>query len=330
VAFLRVLLGGLGLSWGLGFHGTSCASARAAGPCYGKVAIEGEPSLRAGLESLLRDRGVQVDGTSSCTGWSVQVSGGVDFVRVTAVGQTTTAVTRELSTLALAATYVETLVRHDLTDPLLLGPAVPNPLVPLALTPPQSPAAQPPPAAAPQTLELAVAADLFGASDGSVWAGGAALMCARLGPTCLGMWVHAASQVSADPLLAASQRVAALALLQVPVTRGRITVRPGLGIGLGWQRGRIEQYQGQAIAAVTTDQGAVAINLHTCLEIHLRWRLAIESCIAGEAWFLSGSPASIPVTYLSPEGEPLSALAVVNPPPWGTLHGLLGLRWSSR
>lgn len=151
-----------------------------------------------------------------------------------------------------AASLIESWVLDEDAD--LLAPRLVSTLVPAAAAAPSSTAAEvqaSAPAAAPPVL-APLRWRLFGVGEASVgtepatWLGGSATGCHHAGPVCLGARARMgrAREGQLDPLFDAALEqtaVDALAIAAVPLTRGRLTLLPLIGLGVGWTRSTISR-----------------------------------------------------------------------------------------
>ena len=169
---------------------------------------------------------------------------------VDASGRTST---RRVNGAVAAATLIESWVRTDLDAALL-------PTESVAADEPASPhwsatAARPvmadtdprlamPASSAEPTLgwKISVSADAETslATDGSLWLGVTAGLCFRVGPACAGAIVRVSSHsvASGESREMQTGRLGTDVLLgaSLPIQRGRLTLLPGVGFGVGWLR----------------------------------------------------------------------------------------------
>ena len=137
-------------------------------------------------------------------------------------------------------------------DADLLAPRLVSTLVPAAAAPSTAAEVQ---ASSPAAAPLVLAAPrwrLFGvgevavATEPATWLGGSATGCHHAGPVCLGARARMgrAREWQPEPLFDAALEqtaVDALAIAAVPLTRGRLTLMPLIGLGVGWTRSAISR-----------------------------------------------------------------------------------------
>ncbi len=294
------------------------AQGHAQAPCRPAVALEGAGDLIEGLTTALRQRGVAGTPEQGCPLLRARVERRGPQVQVTLLERVSERDQQEFTGEDPAATFIESWARQDISGPLLS----------LALPP----AAIAPTLPRPSTGHLTVTADgtLFGANDGSIWAGAELAGCARVGRVCLGALLLLRSHVfpafvrASEPL---NQLDAAVLLAaELPVRAGPIFIVPSLGLGAGFVHTRLNP---NALLD-RTDQGGLRIRLGVAVSVPLLAGVALDAGISGDlsvlnagAVFIPGMPG-MPAMPPMPDHPPIDVPA----PPWGFLGAHLGLRWS--
>ena len=149
-----------------------------------------------------------------------------------------------------AASLIESWVLDEDAD--LLAPRLVSTLVPAAAAASTaaevqaaSPVAAPPVLATPRWRLFGVGEVSVGAEP-ATWRGGSATGCRHAGPVCLGgrARMGRAREWQQEPLFDAALEqtaVDALAIAAVPLTRGRLTLLPLIGLGVGWTRSSLSR-----------------------------------------------------------------------------------------
>jgi hypothetical protein len=158
-------------------------------------------------------------------------------------------------------------------------------------------------------LSLLMATEVATGSDGSGWAGLSVTGCVTLGPTCLGTRVRFWRDLDADDEAGGTigQRATGeIALsLDVPFTRHRIDIRPGVELGLGWiHMGELVVHP-QASDDADFDQGEVLTGVHVGASYPISQHWALEAGLgASLSLFAHHSPFTVQGVQLP--GEPLA------------------------
>ncbi len=158
-------------------------------------------------------------------------------------------------------------------------------------------------------LSLLVATELATGSDGSGWAGLSVSGCVMLGPTCLGTRVRFWRDLDPDDEAGGTigQRATGeIALsLDVPFTRHRIDIRPGVELGLGWiHMGELVVHP-QASDDADFDQGEVLAGVHVGASYPISKHWALEAGL-GASLSLFAHQAPFTVQGARLPGEPLA------------------------
>lgn len=290
----------------------SPAPARAA--CDPAVRLVGPTELRAALRERLLRRGIP-DAVPGCVAVPVEISREGDALTLTQLQDGTR---RQVHDLETAATLVESWLRGDISAPLLDGRT-------LIVTP----AGRPPSTSG--RVQFAALAEAAVAVDRSVWLGGALRGCARVHRFCLGATLRAAGDLAPPATTGyTTQRleVAALAgaALVLPV-RGRVVLRPALGVGPGLQW---TDLHGDPLAGSAVAWGLRA-ELGLGLSVRLVKELAADFALSLGAAY-PAAPSSVLVTAYRDvhEGSDDPRSISLGAGPWGLLRAGLGLRWGTR
>lgn len=209
--------------------------------CRPVVTLQGPAELTEPLSRLLLARGVGGARDPSCPELRAQVERRGARIAVTISELQSPRSQRDFESEALAATFIESWTRSDLSAPLLEGFAA------AALSaPPRSPVMAAPVAPAPKVqprLSVAGAGSFAGATDRSLWVGGQVSACARAGAVCLGGLlalrapVREAEVPPPPPVAGPPRRLldyATLVLVRVPLRTRYVTWLPGAGFGAGF------------------------------------------------------------------------------------------------
>ncbi len=159
----------------------------------------------------------------------------------------------------------------------------------------EAPAAEPQPG---RGLSVLIAPELATGSDGSSWAGLSVSGCVTIGPTCLGTRVRfwrdlEADEESGDTIRQRATGEIALSL-EVPFTRHRIDIRPGVELGLGWIHMGDFVIQPQASNDADFDQGEVLAGAHIGASYPVSKHWALEAGLgASLALFAHRAPFTV-------------------------------------
>jgi hypothetical protein len=301
----------------------SAAPARAR-DCALSVTVEGDEPARTQLADALARVGAGHEPTPGCAQEVVQVAAREGAFALTITDPYGRVTHRLVTDLETAAAIVESTPGADALLPLLpegdTADAVPledQPIDarPLQLVEPPAPPAvvaqSPAPDRTPERgLSLSVATELVTGFDGSSWAGIAVSGCVLLGATCVGTSVRFWNDLEADEESgnAIHRRTAGQIslLLDMPLSRGRLTLRPGIELGLGWvHMGSFSVSPGASGGDNDSDQGEVVPGAHIAASYALARRWAIEGGVgASLSLFAHHSPFTVEGTRLP--GEPVA------------------------
>lgn len=297
---------------------SALADGAAAPACPIAVQLEGEAALTTAIAQALRSHGISTQPPAGCTQTYIRVARTPRGL-VVSIREELAETERVVSDPAVAAILIESWVRSDLTDPLLLAPEL---LVPPAPPLPPTPGLPLRPGRR-FTVSLLFEAGID--KDAASWLGGSFYGCAPVGPICLGAIVRGAANFPAAGVGAyLDERLAVdvLASVSWPLRRGRWVVAPGLGLGAGWLRHHARQaieteteVEDTAEAAVVDSQGGMRAELRLLVLLRLRAGWMLTGSVALDSAFFDG-----PTTQL-PTGERLPVA------PWAMLRGGLGLSW---
>jgi hypothetical protein len=324
-------------------------SGRAASACPPAVTLQGDVELGERLGRALKARGLGDEPVPGCPMAIVQAEriqpggqGGQRGISVLIVEVVNQRVRREFATEDLAAAFIESWVRRDLSGPLLAG-----------LMQEQRPSGSPPaPAPAPRPGgQVSVAArGVVGLdSEGAAWAGADVLGCGRVGPVCVGgaLLVRGALTFR-DTVLAYPEGIqrlspgtrldlAGLLIVDLPVRAGRVVVMPGAGLGAGWLRTTFPMAQPSA----QMDQGGLRLRGQLTLSIPLPRGLAVDVGLHADfSLATANTPRPTGIDTRLPPPQPMcmhnpNQPVCQRPPapldplivPWGLFSLGAGLRW---
>lgn len=259
--------------------------AAAAETCAPVARVSGDPALVEAVVAALRARGIEVGEVERGCGELIAVLAADDSrVRIAITDPGGRTVERVAGDADGAATAIETWARPELTDPLLAArPAKPPVHTAMAIDPEPAPAA--PPAETPEIVAAPApvrAVELFAAvegglsSDGALWRSLRAQACVAIRSVCAGAMLRRVIDTleSGDAAALGSERSAfdILLIAEWPWSAGRLTVAPGVGIGLSSLRAE-RRYLGADVEDEYDESGS----------LHLRASVAGAYRIAG-AW----------------------------------------------
>jgi hypothetical protein len=207
----------------------------AAVDCPPSAVVEGPAAMAEPIARLLRLHGVRSE-RGSCAGRSVRAvvspnAGSRAYVLhiEDGFGRSND---REVSNPETAASLIESWVLAE--DAVLVGP---RPLLAVAAS--DTPAISNRSLATDVGVRVMAAAELT-VSDAATWYGGSATMCGRVGALCVGGRARfATTSRPADELLGGDlsrRRLSAVAAVALPVSLGRLSILPTLGVGGEWMR----------------------------------------------------------------------------------------------
>ncbi len=296
--------------------------------CPPQVQIVGEPGLHRSLADALTRRAIATTVVPGCPTLRAEVSQKGGLFKLV-LQQDVPREERLVADVATAVALIETWLRSDISAPLLsamLAPPMPEPEQPL------SPVPEPLPPTLPRaTLELAPEAgiDLKSAS----WFGGRFHGCLYVGRLCLGTTLRMAGDlprfVSIETLLS---RLSADLLVdaELPVTVGRFTFAPGIGVGAGMVRSEFrlnpgaphseEEDEGLLSGPLSITGGGLRAEARFSTAVTLYRNLLLSVMLAADGSFLDSGNLLVRLGTKRTLTVPATA--------WGLLRGGLGLRWS--
>lgn len=344
---------GPGLGWGLGLGlfacglGPAVAAAQglppSSGACAPAVQVEGDPALSSAVSAALRARGVASQPSAGCPVTRVSLQGSELHIVVLLRDEIRRA-ERVVADRDTAVALIESWVRSDLSAPLLLSAVLPSPAAPAPEPPPalSSPA---PAVSARPAASAAAYFDVGGDVTGRPWLGANLRGCGRLYRLCLGGSWRTLAQIGNESRDGRRIATEFLALVALPLTWGRLSLTPSLGLGVSWlhtaarilveeSHGSIEESGSSAsgtvtAVAVSADQGQLQAELRLELAVRLVADLSLSLAAGFDATLSHVTPplVAVPVTK---DGTTTSQIVELAMPPWGLGLGQLGLRWSPR
>jgi hypothetical protein len=216
--------------------------------CRTSVRMEGDPSAVLAVGTALESRGVDTEPAWRCDALRVRVAVGEGKYQIAIALHGGALVERTAGTEEVAAALIESWARPDLEDPfspredlpIRVASSSPAPVFAEASSPPQPPvSAQKKTTVTPRGTKSPLGFDfeteLVAASDG-VGLGLHAAACVRLGAFCVGL-AGRVGQMTVTSLPGVSRTGAdVLAVSEMPIRFGSLSVTPSLGAGGGWLR----------------------------------------------------------------------------------------------
>lgn len=223
----------LGLATGASSH-----AALAGAVCPPAARVESTGAESSDVIADLERRGIATSSIpEGCTAVHAELRQVAEGLVVRVVDGDGRTAERTTHTPAAAATFIESWTRGDVVAPLLVARADPAGAQRFATS---NSAKSPSNDRLAMALSLSTAAETSVATDGSIWFGVNVGVCVPIGPVCAGALARVASDSgwSGDSEDQRSSRLAADVLLGAafPTRRGRLTLLPGFGLGLGWMR----------------------------------------------------------------------------------------------
>jgi len=265
------------------------ASPAASAVCAATAVVQGDSPTADEVRRLLRERGVRGEAGAACDPVVARVQPTGDRVRVTVAAADGPLSARIVTDSATAATVIESWSRPDLEASLLAPRAAPS-LPPPARQPPPLPVT--PPVVAPirpraptRAWSVSGLGLVSYASDASLWFDLVVPACAEFGPFCLGGFFRASFDSGESGLSGEleTSRVAMdlVAMAELPMRFGVVTVSPGAGIGGGWFRsvGDVEE---PPPGLEPIDGGALRFDAHVRAAVLRRPTLAVEFALFGD------------------------------------------------
>jgi hypothetical protein len=247
---------------------------RQARACPPTVRLSGDRALVAEVTSVLLERGIATT-SRDCPEVAITVErrGRAAVVATSSVDHEVTE--RVVTNARTAATVIESWVRTDVEAPLLVRRKLDDDEQP-GLTPSVRAAAT---RAPKPDIPLFTLVETGVGSDRTTWFGVALGACVRLGPLCAGGRLRLAAVTGGPGAWRQEidrQAVETLVGVDVPVRRGRVTVSPGLGLGVGWIRTE-EEVAGRGRAST-----GLRAETHLALSYRLGGRVALEGALSLE------------------------------------------------
>ena len=278
-----------------------------AGPgCMPAARVEGSGAQWSDVVADLERRGIATSSIpQGCSVIRAQLREVAEGLVVRVVDGDGRTAERAAHTPAAAATFIESWSRADVVAPLLVARADPA-VAQRKLTPDKT--ARPNSERWATALSLSTAAETSVATDGSIWFGVNAGVCVPIGAVCAGALARVASDSrwTGDSEDQRSSRLAADVLLGAafPTRRGRLTILPGLGLGLGWMRiTALHSISGNQ--PVDVDTGGVRASASLRMSFRLLDQVALDFGLAADlAPLAHTAPYEAEATFLS--GEPLA------------------------
>jgi hypothetical protein len=250
---------------------TLAAVASPVSACPAAVRLLGDQALIADVTSSLSARGIATSG-GECPALSVTLERRGQRTLLSAAPDGDRVETVEVAEVRTAATVIESWVRTDVEEPLLARRRADDRETPEGLV-----------AAAPARegpgVQILTLAETGFANDHTTWVGALVGACMTVGRVCLGGRARFAT-VAEGPgeweTAVDREAVDALADVEVPLRLGRLTLAPGLGLGLGW----IHTHEGTS-ADARHSVGA-RLETHLALTIPLSHGTALEAAASLE------------------------------------------------
>ena len=274
--------------------------------CTPAARVEGTGAQWSDVVADLERRGIATSSVpDGCSVVHAQVRRVAEGLVVRVVDSDGRTAERTTHTPAAAATFIESWTRGDVVAPLLVARADP-PIVHRVPAPDKN--TRPTNDRLTAALSLSTAAETSVATDGSIWFGVNAGVCMPIGPVCAGALARVASDSgwSGDSEDQRSSRVAADILLgaAVPIRYGRLTLLPGIALGLGWMRiTALHSLTGTETADV--DTGGLRSSASLRMSFRLLDQVALDLGLAADLAPLAHTePYNAEATFLS--GEPFA------------------------
>jgi hypothetical protein len=308
--------------WGVALAPLSIAARAWSAPACGPSALlEGDgPSLEAVARDL-EQLGIATAPPPECASVRVHVEGtpyGLAVKIVDAYGRASERVT---SGPAAAATLVESWARTAVLAPLLPRRTAGRPADPP--DPDEAPTIATPamPARDRREVSIAASAETSMATDRSVWVGVTAGVCLTVGRACAGALARVSvdSEVSGDSRTRHSDRLETDVLLGawLPLRFERLTLAPGMALGVGWLRTAAPHTTSADGDPVDADAGGLRVSASLRLSYAVTPTLAVDLGVATDV---------APLAHTGPYAMDGIVLAGE---PRGYLRGGLGMRWAS-
>jgi hypothetical protein len=186
-------------------------------PCR-EAAVSGDQQAVALVRDELGHRGIALAPNEAAAALRVSVAGTASGLRLELRDRDGRVAERSVASPAMAAALIESWLRKDIAEPLLIGHAPPG----IEPAPADRPADAPAPA-------LTATAESSIATDGSLWAGASVGACLRFDHLCTDVFYQGSragglQRYGADALVGA----------EWPIGLGRSALIPGVAAGAGW------------------------------------------------------------------------------------------------
>jgi hypothetical protein len=294
----------------------AAGAVHAGSACEASATVDGDGPAVDVVRTLLEQRGVGKP--SAGCGVSVHIEGAADALSVQVTDGAGRSSQRTVASPELAATFVESWARNDLSAFLLAPPA-------LALSDVLAP---PGPAATPtlvrasgpreHALGIGLAGQLSYGSDDSLWVGAELSGCVRVRRLCVGLIARFQTETNRDETepgeLPEARRFEAALLLAIdlPYRFGPVILTPGVTAGVAWLHNGTSHH---GSVEIDEDHGGLRTGGRFRLSIPLTGRLSLDAALALEL-----SPLA--------QTEAYEVGGITIPPePQLYLRGLAGLRW---
>jgi hypothetical protein len=286
----------------LGWILTIGLAASVGGACPPAALLGGDAGARQRLAVELEHRGVTVAPPSGCPAVRVDVTEAGPRIRLAMIDPQGRTAQREAASPGVAAAFVESWSRADLSDPLLEMPPAPA-------------AARP---ARGSLLSVAAHLETGLDSDAGGWVGVGVGLLVLLGPICLGPEAALRGQPLAaggeHPQVRRARVDLALSAGLRGLKAGRIHFVPTLGLGFGWMRSESADPRRSAEPerrGGPRAQAAVAIAVPVGQKLWLEARFSATLMPLGRGEDRPNLPELLPDD------------------PWGLFAAGLGLRWGT-
>jgi hypothetical protein len=312
--------------------------------CAASTVLSGDAASTAAVGSALRRHGIHGTAAVGCSPLRVAIARCDGGLRVDLTGPRGEMTERVVASADTAALLIESWLRTDIAAPLLAAHALDDPEAAAAAPAPPPPAAAdvaapaptprpseasaavvqsatPAPPTAGGPLTLALAGDAAVSRDGSRAGGATLAACARVGRLCIGLTARLARVWAVSPVADVSRALEHVSGYGADgfvgaelITRlGRATLRPGVGVGVGWigTRGAIVEHDANFDAFGPRAEARLA------LDWPLGHALAVELQLAG------GLGASATMDRVSSTRDRPVFVSDVAP----AVHGGLGIRY---
>ncbi|MBX3159663.1 MAG: hypothetical protein KF773_27080 [Deltaproteobacteria bacterium] len=253
--------------------------AHADAPCSWTVALDGDEAVAAEIRDHLKVRGISTD-TSMCSGLRTHVERRGEVLVVTFAAPGGALLERVVSDSLTAAVVIESLVRVDVSSPLLARRA---PTTPPAPTPAAQPVPLPPPPPERRGLHVFGSFDTALADDRTSWLGVQVGACVMLGAICPSARfrfdvVMAGGRAWDDSIFRNSSEL--LVGFDVPLSARTWLVVPGVAMGMGGVRTERADPDNPG-GVVKRETTGMRGQLHATVLVPLSTKLAVDLSLAG-------------------------------------------------